>query len=270
VAERKDMITLLAARHPGPRWAFFPEVRNSTGYTKDPRTIDAMAIGTWPSDHGQRIAYELKKSRGDFLRELDNPQKRKWVEDHCHQTYFVVPRGLITKDEVPTSWGLIEAGAALKATKIAPVRKPEPMPETMVMALLRRASEDRSQAVGRTFGFEGGEIDPEQLRKIVHEATQTERTLLETERERVRKKMAQAIIATDKLFAPLVALCKLANGGAAWSFTRQLEEGVEYPTADQVESWIQLAVSKGLNSKIALIRDVHKAAGSLIEHLERP
>ena len=49
------------------------------------------------------IGYEIKVSRGDFL------QDGKWhlYLQYCNEFYFVVPHGLVKKDELPDNVGLI-------------------------------------------------------------------------------------------------------------------------------------------------------------------
>lgn len=61
--------------------------------------------------------YEIKVSRGDFL------QDAKWhlYLQYCNEFYFVVPKGLIAKDELPDNVGLIyyypETGTLRKKKK---------------------------------------------------------------------------------------------------------------------------------------------------------
>jgi hypothetical protein len=53
------------------RYAIFFEVANGTG-THRRRTIDALVMELWPSDGLNLHALEIKVSRQDWLRELDN------------------------------------------------------------------------------------------------------------------------------------------------------------------------------------------------------
>ena len=96
-------------------WALFFELRNGTGRKKKslrkkepPRYIDAFAINLWPSKNHRRIAYEIKVSRADFLKELKTPEKRAWAIEISHQFYFVAPAGIIKLEEIPAGCGLLE------------------------------------------------------------------------------------------------------------------------------------------------------------------
>jgi len=75
------------------------------------RRIDMLLIKT--STRGVRMPYErigleIKISRADFLREVRDPGKRDAWHSMVHRFAYVVPKGLIRKDEVPAGCGLIE------------------------------------------------------------------------------------------------------------------------------------------------------------------
>lgn len=84
---------------------FITECKTCPTYFPDPQGLlkfDGLAITksyTKPCIKG----YEIKISRGDFL------QDNKWhlYLQYCNEFYFVVPSGLITKDEIPENVGLI-------------------------------------------------------------------------------------------------------------------------------------------------------------------
>lgn len=46
------------------------------------------------------IGYEVKVSRGDYRRELLNPDKRRHNRERCHEWYMAVPKGLLTPEEI--------------------------------------------------------------------------------------------------------------------------------------------------------------------------
>lgn len=84
---------------------FITECKTCSTYFPDPQGLlkfDGLAIRksyTKPCITG----YEIKVSRGDFL------QDNKWhlYLQYCNEFYFVVPAGLITKEEIPENVGLI-------------------------------------------------------------------------------------------------------------------------------------------------------------------
>lgn len=137
---------LLLARHPLPEWAAFREVAQRPGY--DAQRVDVAAFNVYPSRKGVRVAYEVKRSRRDFLAELDRPDKRFWAEQQFHETYFAVARDVCTPEEVPTGWGLLvltKAGDKLRRAKVATHRAVGPLSEGVALHLLRRVLTDVQQ-----------------------------------------------------------------------------------------------------------------------------
>ncbi len=89
-----------------PNTIAIEEARVSTGSAR--RSIDVFAVHQFASKDFQRIAFEIKVSRGDFLRELREPLKRRDALMHSNQFYFVTPPELVDPEEVPPECGLIE------------------------------------------------------------------------------------------------------------------------------------------------------------------
>lgn len=117
----------LTAYH--PKDYFITECKTCSTYFPDPQGLlkfDGLAMTrsyTAPCITG----YEIKVSRSDFLG--DN----KWhlYLQYCNEFYFVVPTGLISKDEVPENVGLIyyypETGKLLKKRKAVYRKIEEPI-----------------------------------------------------------------------------------------------------------------------------------------------
>ncbi len=102
-----EIIEVLRARHRSE--LFFAELRAGAGYGGvAERRIDAWALHPHPSRSNCRTAYEVKVSRGDFLKELKDPKKRKAALLFSNEFYFAAPKGLITPGEIPAEAGLIE------------------------------------------------------------------------------------------------------------------------------------------------------------------
>ena len=102
-----DIEMALARRHPIDKgWVFATKVYTSTGATANNsgglgglRQIDAFAMAVWPSMNYQRIAYEIKVNRADFLRELRDPAKRAQAYYLSDKFYFAVSPGIATKED---------------------------------------------------------------------------------------------------------------------------------------------------------------------------
>lgn len=75
-----DVVKALAAKYKAPEYAFFTDVRNSVGFSSRVRTADAMAMFLWPSRGLYMTGFEVKVSRADWKKELEQPEKAKPME----------------------------------------------------------------------------------------------------------------------------------------------------------------------------------------------
>ncbi len=125
VLRANDIIGILQAYHqPTDRWIFLAELRPSTGYgARDDRRIDAWAMHCWPSERFERIAYEVKVSRSDFLSELKQPRKRRVGLLHSNSFYFITPPGIARIEEIPPECGLIEVSREMSIERGIASRK---------------------------------------------------------------------------------------------------------------------------------------------------
>jgi protein gp37 len=78
--EACHLIAKLRETYPAPQWAVFSEVPRYVGADVGDlgilRRADALAVRTWgPADRWQIRGFEVKRSRGDWLRELAEPEK---------------------------------------------------------------------------------------------------------------------------------------------------------------------------------------------------
>ncbi len=134
----------LRSKYPAPEWVFFEEVRLGTGYGRDvEQRIDAWAMNTWPSKGFLKIAFEIKVYRSDFLREMVDPYKRKPALAVSNQFYFVGPKGLMSKHEMPDECGLMEVlpDGTIRTAKAAPERKSSDPTWSFLASLARRMQE---------------------------------------------------------------------------------------------------------------------------------
>lgn len=142
--DAKAIIAALQKRHQwngGNGWLFLTELRIGTGFGRDAeQRLDAWAMAMWPSRGHERVAYEIKVSRSDFLAELKNPAKRKRALLLSNLFYFAAPKGLIRADELPPEAGLMEVedGTAW-STVPAPWRDTPPANWRFVAAIARLA-----------------------------------------------------------------------------------------------------------------------------------
>lgn len=148
---------LEAKYHPSDRWIFVTQLSTMTGVVQtssrwDPlgalRRIDAFAMALWPSLGYQRIAYEIKTNRADWLRELEAPIKKAQAYLLSDQFVFALAEGVFQKEDWRNAsiagimhCGVYEISADGKVDKHIIPRRSEPawpMPETFIASLLRR------------------------------------------------------------------------------------------------------------------------------------
>lgn len=163
----EDIEDLLRERFCPPAWAFLPQVRNGTGFSRSARTIDAIAMSLWPSRGLHMHGFEIKVRRGDWLNELKNPQKAEDLAQFCDFFWLAAPKDIVNTDEVPANWGLIiPHKAKCKVLREATILKPKPIDNLLLAAILRRAQEtitpdhkiNKAREEGRTLGRESAEI----------------------------------------------------------------------------------------------------------------
>lgn len=136
-----DVKAILRERFCAPEWALMFEVGDATG-TNQRRWADAVAMNMWPSRGLEIHGFEIKVSRGDWIRELKDPAKSESIQRYCNRWWIVAPEGLVRHEELPPTWGLYEAkGGKLKQTVAAPELEAVDVTRSFVAAMLRRASE---------------------------------------------------------------------------------------------------------------------------------
>ena len=141
-----DIMRALHTRYSGEGWVFFEELRMGVSWTyghawPNEQRIDAWAIHTWRSKKFRRVAFEIKRSRSDFQREMANPSKREAGYAISNYFYFVCPEYLIGPAEVPDGDGLLwvkRNGNIREAVR--PKRREPPMPPWDFFAMLCRRS----------------------------------------------------------------------------------------------------------------------------------
>lgn len=107
------VLNLLRERHAaqagnGPEWAYMEKVRNRSGFDAT-RTADAMALSLWPSRGHELHGYEVKVSRSDWRSELKDGAKADAWHGIVDRWWIAAPSGVVPRDELPATWGLIEA-----------------------------------------------------------------------------------------------------------------------------------------------------------------
>ncbi len=135
-----DLYEAITRKFPPPEWVVMPEVRNATGVTHVARTADAIAVSTYPSRGLIVDGFEIKVTKSDWKRELENPDKAEEIARYCDHWWVVAPAGVIPPGTVPGGWGLLEAKkSGLFKTIVAPKLDPEPLSRAFLVSILRSA-----------------------------------------------------------------------------------------------------------------------------------
>lgn len=163
----ESIFDLLRKRYEPPAWAFLEEVRNGTGYSRGPRTADALAMSLWPSRGLHLHGFEVKVDRGDWLKELREPSKAEEIARFCHFWHLVIDdQKIVQNGEVPATWGLlVRDGKKLKCEREATLNK-DALPPTHAFlgAILRKVCSTQTDAArlaqarseGHTEGYKEG------------------------------------------------------------------------------------------------------------------
>lgn len=111
------------------------------------RRCDLLRLGIWPSRGHRIVVHELKVSRSDWLRELDDPAKAEAWWPYCHEFWIAAPNGIVDLSELPDGWGLMVPPANARSRRFrvlrpAAVKKPNLTVELLV-EIVRRADNAR-------------------------------------------------------------------------------------------------------------------------------
>ena len=247
MSEAIDLEALTVARYPAPEWITFVELRAGTGWAKGAaQRFDVVALNSWPSKRGHRAAFEVKRSRADFMRELDKPEKRAQAERFFSESWFVCAPGVCDVSEVPDGWGLLvatKAGDKLRRVRAARQHAPEDLPYPMMLSILRRADEPANDAA--------------RLKTLIAEAEADKRNL---RREWANIDQAKSALEYDRkqLVAPLEAVANFARGFGYGDRRRG-------PSSCDVENALREAVKRGVAKALA---PLHRQLREVCETLE--
>lgn len=163
---------LLAEKHDvnevgmGQEWSLFYELRSGAGFGNSVSYVDAFALNLWPSKKHWRVAYELKASRADFLRELKKPEKRSWAMEISNEFWYVCYPGVAKPEEIPQGCGLLLANkdlTKLQRSVVAPQRTARELTLSEVSAIARRSAQETTAL----FRYAGKELSESDLRALL-------------------------------------------------------------------------------------------------------
>lgn len=128
-------------RYPANAYVTMFEVANSTGFAAG-RWADALTYSLWPSRGHDIEGFEFKSARGDWLKELRQPEKAQAIWKYCNRWWIVVSEANVaSKHELPKGWGLLVLGAnGMRTAQTAERRDAEAPPADFIASMLRSAA----------------------------------------------------------------------------------------------------------------------------------
>lgn len=133
----------LRARFCPPTFAFLDEVRNGTGFSRGvTRTADGLAMSLWPSRGLELHGFEIKVSRSDWQRELEQPEKAEAIAAYCDRWWLAVgDPDIVRTGELPATWGLLVPKGVNLVVHVEPQKlEAKPLDRLLLAAILRRAT----------------------------------------------------------------------------------------------------------------------------------
>ena len=242
-------LTQLRKRFPEPAFHVIEQVRNGTGWSRSPRTADAIVIGTWPSRGLELIGVEVKSDRRDWMRELKDPAKAEEIARYCDKWYLLATNDKVAKlDEIPPMWGYLLAGTdKLKTMKDAPVfPKPTPVDRLFLAAIVRAVkgtSVPRSEIETRV-----SEMLEERVRRDVRTG--------ESELRGLREKVQH-----------LTGVIAEFEREAGVSFGRSSWDGLD--EARLIGKAVRLPRAAGINGEVNRLRTVARGLADIQQRIER-
>ena len=145
----EQVLQALRNKYSSGAYAFLTQVGNSTGFNCN-RWADAIVMSLWPSRGLEIIGFEIKVSRSDWVKELKHPEKADTIANYCDSWYLVVgDQDIMQFGELPMGWGLMvpQTKSNLKITVTSERKvKPKPIDKQFLAAILRRATEQLTEA----------------------------------------------------------------------------------------------------------------------------
>lgn len=186
VATTADLTQRVLTRFSRPEWYSIEEA------TLGNRRADVIAINLYRSRAWAIHGFEVKASRGDWIRELANPDKAEELHRFVDVWWVVAPKGLVESGELPAGWGLLEPsgrGLRAKTQPIIPKKYPNMKRELFARFLLKML--DAEQAARNDAASALADERRESIREEAKRFARQENEDLEYELESIRTKVSE-------------------------------------------------------------------------------
>lgn len=125
------------------------------------RMCDLLRVGMWRSRGLGIDVHEIKASRSDWLRELDDPAKAEAWWPYCSNFWVVAPMGVVRQGELPEGWGLLNppAGGKRRFRKaVAAASKQPKLSLSLLVEIVKRADNIRVREIEQLRSQHRGEL----------------------------------------------------------------------------------------------------------------
>lgn len=147
-----------------PRYVTAVQVNSGAGYSYS-RRLDAIVFDTWPGEGLTLHGLEIKTTKADLRRELQNSRKRADWSPHLDYFSIVAPKGIVDLKILPPKWGLflLTDEGELRARRKPLLLHDEgrrnisrSMAAAFMRALVARSLSEEATAAAFDRGFESG------------------------------------------------------------------------------------------------------------------
>lgn len=140
----EDLVKLIRAKYPEERGAYnthvvLEQVAAGTGNMAN-RWVDVVVFNMWRMHGLRRMAFEIKVSRSDFLRELKQPDKYEWCMQYFHEFWYVAPKDVIKLEDLPIGVGWLYPRGKQLCTAREAVTNFTPKLDDEILASFMRSS----------------------------------------------------------------------------------------------------------------------------------
>lgn len=108
----------------------------------------ADAIG-WLPNHWS-VLIECKTSKSDFIKDKEKTHRKRGQTSLGQERWYLAPAGIINKDDVPPTWGLLE----IKGSRVYQTKKPKVSKELNIRSWLLESRIIFTELAYRTTGKE--------------------------------------------------------------------------------------------------------------------
>lgn len=223
-----DLESAIGSKYSAPKWATFFNVPNSVGMSAS-RRADAIAMGLWQTAGRHLHGFEIKASRGDWLREIQDPLKAHAIARYCHFWWVVAPKGIVKVEEMPASWGLQEYnGNGLRVKKGVEPTEAETPPWDFIAGILRKAQEasPAKKELKAEFdkGYEHGKSFYKNVESNNFVEKRIQRRLEQLEKSVADFEQASGVKINAYNGANIGKIVRLVQGTGIWSLQQRMQD----------------------------------------------